>query len=380
MSEPQNISSAEGLPHGLIAGVDPYGPTATPPAPSTGSPDASWPGAEPTSATTRVCVLTEFGLISATGPEARTFLNGQLTNDVLKLAENSVQLDGYCTAKGRLLASFIEWPVADGIHLAVAADLATPIAKRLSMFVLRAKLKIADVSAHHIALGIQGAGVAVALGQLGLEAPRPWTLSRAPTGVALGLPDRSAEWPRAMVWIPRSELDSALSVLGLPIVSSQGWRDADIQAGLPRIVRSSSELFVPQMVNFDLIGAVNFKKGCYPGQEVVARSQYLGKLKRRMFKARAQSLAAPGDDVLATGSTEPVGKVVMAARSHDLPGLGSVVAPAGAAHALSGASTPPSSVSMLVELQTAAALGVELRVNGTIIELEALPYEVPIGG
>ncbi len=284
------------------------------------------------------------------GPEARKFLNSQSTNDVLALADDAVQLDGYCTPKGRLLASFIEWPSAQGIYLATARALAAPITKRLSMYVFRAKLKIRDESDGWYALGLQGAGLAAAIDQLGMSMPEVWKLTQKGLWTALGLPqvgaDLSVAASRIMLWVPAADLVQALELLGEPVQNSQAWRAADIEAGLPRIVPASSELFVPQMLNFDLINAVNFKKGCYPGQEIVARSQYLGKLKRRMLRGSSSVLPAPGDDIHSPGTTpgvlEPVGKVVMAAAKTGAPGC----------------------FSLLMELQLAHSGSTELTVAG----------------
>lgn len=362
------------LARSLKAEVDAYGPVVSPHL------AAELPG---DALSNRVCILAEFGLLSAIGPEARTFLNGQLTNDVLKLAEDGVQLDGYCTPKGRLLASFVEWPVADGIHLAVAAELAAPIAKRLSMFVMRAKLKIRDESAAMMAVGLQGGDLGTPLKALGFSTPQVWQCQQQGRMSLLGLPDLTGSGVRAMLWMPRESVAEALDSLRLPVVSSEGWRNADIQSGLPRIVRASSELFVPQMVNYDLIGAVNFKKGCYPGQEVVARSQYLGKLKRRMFKAQADPsvqsastpMAAPGDDVIDSASGSPVGKVVMAAA-----GIGTAAAGTSAGNEAGGSLTAAGGVTMLIELQTSSASSTGLTVNGQAIRITPLPYEIPIAG
>ena len=342
-------------PAGLVAGVDPYGPTLVSDPASTAAPREN--------PDLSVCVLAEYGLISVLGPEARKFLNSQSTNDVLALAEDGVQLDGYCTPKGRLLASFTEWPSSEGIYLATARALAAPITKRLSMYVFRAKLKVRDESDGWYALGLQGSGLAAAMDRLGMSVPGVWKLERKALWTALGLPEIAADslksGHRIMLWVPAADLGQVLGLLGEAPRSSQAWRAADIEAGLPRIVPASSELFVPQMLNFDLINAVNFKKGCFPGQEIVARSQYLGKLKRRMLKGSSSVLPAPGDDIHAPATTpgvlEPVGKVVMAAAKPGVPGR----------------------FSLLMELQLAQAGSTQLTVDGASITIEPLPYAFP---
>lgn len=365
---------------GLVVGADAYGPTLLADPATTGTPT---PLAAPPligRANPRVCVLAEYGLLTATGADARTFLNGQLTNDILNLAADCAQLDGYCTPKGRLLASFIEWPTTDGLSMTIARELAAPIAKRLSMYVMRSKLKIKDESNQWVALGLQdpgshpsappGQGQADALARLGLAPPAVWQVTRAGAYTAIGLPQAGGgQTVRTLLWLPVVELPKVLELIGQPLSDSQAWRLADITAGLPRIVPASSELFVPQMLNFDLINAVNFKKGCYPGQEVVARSHYLGKLKRRMYRGSTSVLPAPGDDVLQTAESSaadsappnaaaaPVGKVVMAAAITDQPGR----------------------FALLIELQVAAARagGLIIAGGGAAISLEPLPYEIP---
>ncbi len=389
---------------GFVAGIDAYGPTVSPPTmPNEASANASENASAnasanaPTSAVASItetpltaCVLAEFGVITVLGPEARPFLNAQSTNDVLKLADDGVQLDGYCTPKGRLLASFVEWPTPDGIHLAVARDLAEPIAKRLAQYVFRAKLKVRDASNDWLGLGLYGSAISTAMARLGLNLPAYWKLARNERWTALALPHyvgaEQLPEPRIMLWIPTADLPQVKQLLdglerqdGLVCTwaNTDSWRAAEIEAGLPRIVKGSSELFVPQMLNFDLIDAVNFKKGCYPGQEIVARSQYLGKLKRRMLKGSTSRLPLPGDDILApqtrsanttnatvpagtadtsdTGQYNPVGKVVMAAAKPGAPGL----------------------FVMLMELQLTHASSTQLTVGGAPIRIESLPYPLP---
>jgi tRNA-modifying protein YgfZ len=381
-------------PVGFVAGIDAYGPTVSPPIlPNQASATAlaTAPVGANARATDRpltACVLAEYGVITVLGPEARPFLNAQSTNDVLKLADDGVQLDGYCTPKGRLLASFVEWPTPEGIHLAVARDLAEPIAKRLAQYVFRAKLKVRDASNDWLGLGLYGRAISNAMVRLGLNLPAYWKLARNERWTALALPHYvGAEQllePRIMLWIPTADLSQVKQLLdglerqdGLVCTwaNTDSWRAADIEAGLPRIVKGSAELFVPQMLNFDLIDAVNFKKGCYPGQEIVARSQYLGKLKRRMLKGSTNRLALPGDDILAprersasssstigpagtvdASQSDPVGKVVMAAAKPGDPGR----------------------FVMLMELQLAHASNSQLTVGGAPIQIEPLPYPLPV--
>lgn len=220
--------------------------------------------------------LTRYGLLSVSGEQAREFLHAQLTNDIAALPAGRAALAGWCSAKGRLLASFLVIPVQGGFLLQLAKDLVPPIAKRLTMFVLRSKVKIEDAS------------------------------GRPQSGAWGDLPGASAA-PLAV-----TELDGRVAVAMGPgrflvIGDIQGtevpearWTLEEIRAGRPLITSATQDMFVPQMVNYDTLGAVSFQKGCYPGQEVVARAQYRGQVKRRMkrFEAPAGSMLQPGQEYL----------------------------------------------------------------------------------
>lgn len=252
-----------------------------------------------------VAMLRHLGVLSVSGPDAASFLHNQLTNDVLALPRGSLHLAGYCSAKGRLLATMIVCKTDDAVLLVTPRDLLPGLQKRLQMFVLRAKVALSDVSEQHRVIGI--------------AAPDPDSLSLSEAAGCYG------SWPSAPglhrgLWIGTLEQASALGerLSGrLATVDDSVWRWLDIRAGLPMVVEATREQFVPQMINFDLVGGVNFRKGCYPGQEVVARSQYLGKLKRRMRLASVQApLAAAGMEVFSEADPgQPCGMVVNAERN-----------------------------------------------------------------
>jgi hypothetical protein len=259
-------------------------------------------------------LLPELGVIAASGPDAVSFLQAQLTNDVAHLAADQMQLNGYCTAKGRLLATFHQWRHGDDVMLRLPREILPSVLKRLSMFVLRAKVRLTDASDAWSTSGLLGAG------QRALEAgaslsTTPWTgttigevrLDRVPGGPAA--PDR---------WLMTAPAGAALPpwCAGLEPGPSSLWWWSEVEAGVPTVFAATQEKFVPQMINFEVLGGVNFRKGCYPGQEVVARSQYIGKLKRRMQRAHA----APDDvplaaDVYRSAEEQPLGTVVLAAPS-----------------------------------------------------------------
>ncbi|MFL6679974.1 MAG: YgfZ/GcvT domain-containing protein, partial [Burkholderiaceae bacterium] len=257
--------------------------------------------------------------------------------------------------KGRLLASFVMWSAApDEILLACSADLLAPTLKRLSMFVLRAKCKLTDAS-RELALW----GVALP-GLLHDDAAHP--VPAAPYGtdsVAGGTAVRLADAAGAtrVLWAAAPDATPPWATTASPDV----WNWLEVQSGVPRIVASTVEAFVPQMVNLELVGGVNFQKGCYPGQEIVARSQYRGTLKRRMVLAEGAAAAVAGAEVFAAADPEqPAGQVVLSASLPHPEG--------GARHAV------------LVEVKRALAEAGELHVgaaDGPVMRLRALPYEIP---
>jgi folate-binding protein YgfZ len=232
--------------------------------------------------------LTAFGLLAFTGPDAGTFLQGQLSCDVAGLAPDAVTPGSYNTPKGRMLASFLLWSQADGFRMQLPLELCEPIRKRLAMFILRSKVKAEDVSAQYAFYGLIGDDVTATLATAGAAAPpRPWSF--AATDRAVTLRYSSARH----VLVVDAKTDSALPGRQQAITGDESaWRLADIRDGLPWIVRATQEQFVPQTANLDLIGGVSFSKGCYPGQEIVARMHYLGRLKERMIRA-ASTGAAP---------------------------------------------------------------------------------------
>ncbi|RPH40792.1 MAG: folate-binding protein [Burkholderiales bacterium] len=303
--------------------------------------------------------LSDLGLLSVSGEQGRAFLHAQLTNDVEHLAPGTARWAGYCTAKGRLLSTFRYWCDPTAVLLTVSRPLAQPIARRLSMFVLRAKAKVADASDAHALFGLCGdPAAAAAAAAFGLSVPTADGAVSAEGVHLVGLPplpagEGSAERGRWLLVVPAAQAAQAWQALDAAVtaVSGAAWRRSEVMAGIPRIVPGTSELFVPQMLNFESVDGVNFRKGCYPGQEIVARSQYLGKLKRRMFAAHGDGAPPePGSDVVPGGGGEPCGQVVLAA-------------PDGAG-----------GFDLLFESQVAAAEAGPVLADGRALAPRALPY------
>ena len=298
-----------------------------------------------------ISFLPDLGVIAATGEDASDFLHNQLTNDVLGLSEDSARLAGYCSPKGRLLATMLVWKAADSYFLMLPKSLLAATQKRLQMFVLRAKVKLEDASDR---LSVAGIGLPSGAGATVFPAAA-YQRGDLAEGVMIRMPD-AAGFARAL-WVgPASQAPSLNTVLpsGLTTASASLWRWTDIQAGLPQILEATREQFVPQMVNFELVGGVNFRKGCYPGQEIVARSQYLGKLKRRMLLSSVDALdaldapeAAPGTEVYSDSDPgQPCGMIVNAERGPDarlacLVELKMEMAESGAGIRLGSPSGPP---------------------------------------
>ncbi|NML63502.1 folate-binding protein YgfZ [Massilia sp. RP-1-19] len=307
-----------------------------------------------------VAVVNGQDLIAVTGDDAASFLHGQLTNDVEHLGNAEARLAAYCSPKGRMLASFLMWRNAESVFLQVPSELRAALQKRLSMFVLRAKARLSDVSAdtaNSVTLGIGGANGQAALQQvLGALPAAPYTRIDHALGTVIRLADAFGA-PRYQ-WLSSPEtarelLPTLRSTLAFG--GSDAWRLSEIHAGIPQITLKTQEQFVPQMVNYELIGGVNFKKGCYPGQEIVARSQYLGKLKRRTALASIDSIdAAAGDEVFDVADPDqPCGMIVNAAPN----GVGGVDA--------------------LVELKLAALEQGEIRLgsaSGAPLRFKPMPY------
>ncbi|MDB5959297.1 MAG: folate-binding protein YgfZ [Massilia sp.] len=270
-----------------------------------------------------VAVLDNFGLIGVSGEDAASFLHNQLTNDVEHLGTGEARLAGYCTPKGRLQATFLVWRSPESVYLLLPRELQPALQKRLSMFVMRAKAKLADAGDGVVILGLGGAAAETALREtLGSLPGGPYGKVDTDMGTLIRVAD-AFDAPR-FLWLTTPaharELVGGLRAQ-LTLAGNQAWALSSIHAGVPIITQKTQEQFVPQMVNFELLGGVNFKKGCYPGQEIVARSQYLGKLKRRTALASIDARAKPGDEVFADSDPgQPCGMIVNAADN----GLGGV--------------------------------------------------------
>jgi folate-binding protein YgfZ len=248
--------------------------------------------------------LPDLGVIRLEGPDAPGFLQGQVTADLRLLEPGQAAQAAWCSPQGRVIALLRLLRLEGGLLCVLPRELTADVAARLARFVMRAKVSISDESGVLAVAGVSGTPAALPASAADLD--------------VLPLP---AE--RALVVAPAARIESALAVE--PAEPAAAWEAACIRLGEPEVYVSTSESWVPQMLNLDLLGAVSFRKGCYPGQEIVARTQNLGRIKRRLFRYRASGneLPAPGD-VLLLGEAK-VGEVVRSARHDDAAELLAVV-------------------------------------------------------
>lgn len=300
--------------------------------------------------------LSTLAVLSISGEDAQVFLQGQFTNDVRLSSPHQAQYSGHCTPKGRLLATFLLWQEPDNSYrLQLPASMLDGFRKRLGMYVLRSKAVLADASQSSVRLGLAGKDAPELAARLfGAVPETALGIVRNERGALLRLGPQRFE----ILCQPEQAINTweALSKDCTPAAPA-AWDWLDIQAGIALIQPETREEFVPQMVNFETLGGVSFKKGCYTGQEIVARAQHIGQVKRRMYRAHGEAsvLPQPGDTVwhAGVGDSSSEGKVVSAAPS------------------------PDGGVDLLMVVATSAAEAGELRLanaEGALLELSPLTY------
>ena len=256
-----------------------------------------------------MCDLSHYGMIAAYGDDTSDFLQGQLTNDIRDVSELHSQLSAYCTPKGRMLANFRIFKRENTFYLRLPRTQLENTLKRLKMFILMAKVTMEDNSDSLVHIGVSGPTAEEHLAEAISQLPKQVddvSQSQGYTVIRLAGPH-----PRFEIYSelePMKELWAHLDVHAAP-VGAGPWEMLDIQAGIPTIYPETSEAFVPQMTNMQVINGVSFQKGCYTGQEVVARMQYLGKLKRRMYRVHIDTSDAieTGAKLFAANSTSGQG-------------------------------------------------------------------------
>ena len=260
-----------------------------------------------------IAPLPHLGIIRASGSDAANFLHNQLTNDVLLMKEGQCRLAAFCNAKGRMQASFVVYKrSAEEVLLICRKDLIAQTVKRLSMFVMRSKVKLTDASDDFQLLGLAGDSMTKVLIGAGSSAIEPWL--RHVAGAADLLTLHPALGQARAFWLAPKNVTAPTGIS----VSAELWQVSEVMSGIAWVELATFEAFVPQMLNYESVDGVSFKKGCYPGQEVVARSQFRGTLKRRAFIAQSAATMTAGQEVFSSlDATQPCGLLAQAANDGD---------------------------------------------------------------
>ncbi len=306
---------------------------------------------------TVMCDLSQVGTIKVSGEEAQKFLQNLLSNDIGTVNANTAQLSSFNSAKGRMLATFMIWQSGTDYFLQLPRSLTAAMHKKLSMYVLRAKVKVSDAGDEMVSLGLSGSAAAELIKQhFGATLEHDWKVAQHETGSVI----RIAANRYQINTTPQQAtgLWNKLAAAAKP-AGSGCWDWLNIRAGIPVVTPVTQEQFVLQMANLDLLGGVSFKKGCYPGQEIVARTHYLGKQKRRMFLAHIDvaGTAEAGNELFSGEMPEqPCGMVINAA-----------AAPGGGFDVLA-----------VIQISSHEANKVHLQsVQGAMLHFLPLPYALP---
>jgi len=297
------------------------------------------------------CDLSHLGLLQIEGADAFAFLQGQVTNDVKQLDGQHAHYTGYCNPKGRLLALFLAFSHQDHVHLQMPKALIESIAKRLKMYVMRSKVEIQDVSESVIKIGLNGPNATESLSTLFTTVPQnTYELVTLDNAAIVKLPGGK---PRFEIFTDITNAPAIWDALSkhAKTADAQYWEWLEIQAGIPEVYLKTQEEFVPQMLNLDLLDGINFKKGCYTGQEIVARTHYLGSIKRRTQLAHINTQPNVGDDVL-NGNQESIGKIVRCAPA------------------------PDSGYDVLAEIRLESMDAGQLLVGDSPLKIQPLPYKI----
>ena len=301
-----------------------------------------------------VSPLPHLGVIRVSGADAANFLHNQLTQDVLLLDAQHARLAAFCNAKGRMQASFVLYKrAADEVLLVCRRDLLAQTLKRLSMFVLRAKAKLSDATAEFTLLGLSGDVVQLLCGAATSTEPGLRHVVNEGPDCADVLTIYPSQGVARALYLAPVDSPGSQAVSEFAALTPEQWAVAEVMSGVAWVELATFEAFVPQMLNYESVDGVNFKKGCYPGQEVVARSQFRGTLKRRAFIARAEVSMHAGQEVFSSADpVQPCGLVAQAASD-------------GTCHVA------------IAELQLSATQGHSLHVGsaqGPVLNLLPLPY------
>ncbi|QZP35746.1 YgfZ/GcvT domain-containing protein [Pseudomonas sp. DR48] len=298
------------------------------------------------------CTLSHEGVLAVRGADASKFLQGQLTCNLNYLSDTQTSLGARCTQKGRMQSSFRILLEGDGVLMAMATELLEPQLADLKKYAVFSKSKLTDESAAWVRFGLEHADAA--LTGLRLELPADTdSVVRNDGLIAIRVSSERAE-----LWVAADKADAIKGKLSAQLAEGNlnQWLLGQIRAGIGQVMPSTRELFIPQMLNLQAVGGVSFKKGCYTGQEIVARMQYLGKLKRRLYRLTldASELPEPGTPLFSPTHGSSIGEVVLAA-------------------------TAEQNIELLAVLQAEAAEGGDIHLSaleGPALHLLDLPYQL----
>jgi tRNA-modifying protein YgfZ len=308
---------------------------------------------------TVLCDLGQFGMLRVSGTDAETFLQNLLSNDIREVSATRAQFSSLNSPKGRILATMLILREGDDYLLQLPRALCEPIRKKLSMYVLRSKVRIGDAGNEIVTLGLSGMDAPAILSAKFDALPQDH-LGCHSTGLGSVIKIGDMRWQLYTTAQNANLIWTEISRKARP-VGSVCWDWLNIRSGIPVILSQTQEQFVAQMANFDLVNGLNFNKGCYPGQEIVARTQYLGKLKRRMYLAHIDTANSPhaGDELYsAEMEGQPSGMIV------------------------NSAPAPVSGYDVLAVIQTSSRESQTLHWNspqGATLQFLPMPYPLPAG-
>ena len=260
-----------------------------------------------------ICPVVHLAVMTVSGADAGRLLQGQVTCNVNELTETQSSLGALCNPKGMAITTFLLVKTGAAFLMILPRELLAPVKKRLQMYVLRSDVSLTDSSDTHCLIG---------LCQPATQVEPLFCTSRQDDVITVNF---SATHSRYLLI---AETDKAIALwskrvgeLGYQPENSDHWRYLDILGGIPWLTTATSEEFIPQMLNLDLLGGISFNKGCYTGQEIVARTHYLGKAKRALFLAECDTPSTPTANAViiddSTGAELAVGKVLQAVRNRE---------------------------------------------------------------
>ena len=303
--------------------------------------------------------LSHYGLLAISGEDCRTFLQTQFVNDISSLDEAHSHLNGYCNPKGRLIANFRVFWRGDTLYLRFPLELVEAVQSKLNMYKMRSKVTIEDHSDSMVRIGYSGATADKTLAQIVTDMPEnPGDVCHLDNLTVIRIPGLTPSYELYSDAGVMMDIWTRLDVHSAPVGVS-AWQLIEILAGMPHITEATTEQYVPQMINYQSIGGLSFTKGCYPGQEIVARMHYLGKLKKRMYLARVKSDDPPA-----------IQQELLSSKSSAASKSGNV---------LNAALHPDGYYAVLAVIQISDAESEQIHlgtIDGPTLELQELPYPV----